>query len=156
MHYTGVRKPWGTTRYPRHLADALWLLRRTLRKSPWPDFAEPVLPLRAFLQAAWWRSSKSPSETPPDGDPLLTSLCQRNSSAKTIVLRENDKLTRSAQYHPHQAVRPPSTVMIEPVMYLDASDNRKTTQPLYSSLLAIRPIGINLVNRSTKSASSPA
>ena len=53
MHYTGVKKPWAATRYPRHLTDALWY-RRTLRNSPWPDFAEPV-PLRAFLQAARWR-----------------------------------------------------------------------------------------------------
>ena len=52
MHYTGVRKPWGTKRYPRHLADAIW--RLTLRNSPWPDFAAPV-PLRAFFQAARWQ-----------------------------------------------------------------------------------------------------
>ena len=53
MHYTGVRKPWGTKRYPRHLADAIWY-RLTLRNSPWPDFAAPV-PLRAFVQAARWQ-----------------------------------------------------------------------------------------------------
>jgi lipopolysaccharide biosynthesis glycosyltransferase len=73
LHYTGIKKPWGTKRYPRHLADALWY-RRTLRNSPWPDFAVPV-PLRAFFQAARWqyriRASKRARWHPtPDGQRL--------------------------------------------------------------------------------------
>jgi lipopolysaccharide biosynthesis glycosyltransferase len=56
IHYTGIRKPWGLTRYSCHLADGLWY-RRTLRDSPWPDFAEPV-PLRLFFQPVHLRYRK--------------------------------------------------------------------------------------------------
>ena len=44
----------------------------------------------------------------------------------------------------------------EPVMYEDASEHRKTSAARYSSLRAMRPIGINCVSFSTKSPGWPA
>ena len=41
----------------------------------------------------------------------------------------------------HHAVQPPSITRLAPVMYDEASEQRKTTAPLYSSARAIRPSG---------------
>ncbi len=40
-HYSYKYKPWGPAKPSYWIADAIWY-RRTLRKSPWPDFAYPV------------------------------------------------------------------------------------------------------------------
>jgi lipopolysaccharide biosynthesis glycosyltransferase len=39
-HPTTRRKPWKTDRWPHMFSDAIWYWR-TLRHSPWPNFAEP-------------------------------------------------------------------------------------------------------------------
>ena len=60
MHYTGVKKPWAATRYPRHLTDAT-LVSANITKFPLAGFrrASSITRLLASRPVA---VSKSPSE----------------------------------------------------------------------------------------------
>jgi UDP-glucose/galactose:(glucosyl)LPS alpha-1,2-glucosyl/galactosyltransferase len=40
-HYTHKDKPWGPKKQPFWIADSLWYWR-SLRRSPWPNFAHPI------------------------------------------------------------------------------------------------------------------